>query len=234
MNKAAIIVAVSMLLSRVLGIFREMLLAHAAGVSLEKNALDLAFMIPDILNHVVSTGFLSIIFIPIFTGYKVAGDEKAGWKFFSNVLNTFGLALLILVIPAFIWMKELIALLTVDGVTPELLERATYYGRIILPGQIFIFVGSILVAVQHTRKQFLILRLRDLFIMWRLSAAVQLDFGSANTPATITASPGSLGAFPLERSSGFSPSRFLVPSAAASIMNSSANPSTPTLSVISR
>ena len=33
MNKAAIIVAVSMLLSRVLGIFREMLLAHAAGVS---------------------------------------------------------------------------------------------------------------------------------------------------------------------------------------------------------
>ena len=156
MNKAAIIVAISMLLSRVLGIFREMLLAHAAGVSLEKNALDLAFMIPDILNHVVSTGFLSIIFIPIFTGYKVAGDEKAGWKFFSNVLNTFGLALLILVIPAFIWMKELISLLTVDGVTPELLERATYYGRIILPGQIFIFVGSILVAVQHTRKQFLI------------------------------------------------------------------------------
>ena len=156
MNKAAIIVAVSMLLSRVLGIFREMLLAHAAGVSLEKNALDLAFMIPDILNHVVSTGFLSIIFIPIFTGYKVAGDERGGWKFFSNVLNTFGLVLLILVVPAFIWMKELLQLLTVEGATPELIERATYYGRIILPGQIFIFVGSILVAVQHTRKQFLI------------------------------------------------------------------------------
>ena len=156
MNKAAIIVAVSMLLSRVLGIFREMLLAHAAGVSLEKNALDLAFMVPDILNHVVSTGFLSIIFIPIFTGYKVAGDERGGWKFFSNVLNTFGIALLILVVPAFIWMKELLQLLTVDGATPELIERATYYGRIILPGQIFIFVGSILVAVQHTRKQFLV------------------------------------------------------------------------------
>ncbi len=156
MNKAAIIIAVSMLLSRVLGILREMLLAHAAGVSLEKNALDLAFMIPDILNHVVSTGFLSIIFIPIFTGYKVAGDEEASWKFFSNVLNTFGILLLILVVPAFIFMPELLTLLTTSGATPELLERATYYGRIILPGQVFIFVGSILVAVQHTRKQFLI------------------------------------------------------------------------------
>ena len=156
MNKAAIIVAVSLLLSRVLGIFREMLLAHAAGVSLEKNALDLAFMIPDILNHVVSTGFLSIIFIPIFTGYKVAGNEEASWKFFSNVLNTFGAVLLVLVIPAFVFMPELLGLLTTSGATPELIERATYYGRIILPGQVFIFVGSILVAVQHTRKQFLI------------------------------------------------------------------------------
>ena len=156
MNKAAIIVAVSMLLSRVLGIVREMLLAHAAGVSLEKNALDLAFMIPDILNHVVSTGFLSIIFIPIFTGYKVAGDEEKSWKFFSNVLNTFGTILLVLVIPAFIFMPELLQLLTTSGASAELLERATYYGRIILPGQVFIFVGSILVAVQHTRKQFLI------------------------------------------------------------------------------
>ncbi|MCQ2096882.1 MAG: hypothetical protein MJY87_02930 [Fibrobacter sp.] len=163
MNKAAIIVAVSMLLSRVLGIFREMLLAHAAGVSLEKNALDLAFMIPDILNHVVSTGFLSIIFIPIFTGYKVAGDEEKSWKFFSNVLNTFGMILLVLVVPAFIFMPELLQLLTTNGTTPQqvaehaaLIERASYYGRIILPGQIFIFVGSILVAVQHTRKQFLI------------------------------------------------------------------------------
>ena len=156
MNKAALIIAVSMLLSRVLGILREMLLAHAAGVSLEKNALDLAFMIPDILNHVVSTGFLSIIFIPIFTGYKVSGDEDASWKFFSNVLNTFGMLLLILVVPAFVFMPELLTLLTTSGATPELLERATYYGRIILPGQVFIFVGSILVAVQHTRKQFLI------------------------------------------------------------------------------
>ena len=94
MNKAALIIAISMLASRVLGILREMLLAHNAGTGLEKNALDLAFMIPDILNHVVSTGFLSIIFIPIFTGYLVSSEEDKGWKFFSNVLTTIGVFLL--------------------------------------------------------------------------------------------------------------------------------------------
>lgn len=156
MNKAAMIIAASMLASRVLGILREMLLARTAGVNAEKNALDLAFMIPDILNHVVSTGFLSIIFIPIFTGYLVKGEEERGWKFFSNILNVLGLFLLALVVPSFIWMRELLELFTAAELSAELLDRATHFGRIILPAQLFIFAGSFLVAVQHTRKQFLI------------------------------------------------------------------------------
>ncbi|MFA6835804.1 MAG: murein biosynthesis integral membrane protein MurJ [Fibrobacteraceae bacterium] len=157
MNKATLIIAASMLLSRVLGILREMLLARAAGVTAEKNALDLAFLIPDILNHVVSTGFLSIVFIPIFFSYKVRHDEEGSWKFFSNILNTLGLFFLILIIPSFIWMRELITLFTSAADLPAaILDRATYFGRIILPGQLFIFAGSFLVAVQHTRKQFTI------------------------------------------------------------------------------
>ena len=157
MNKATLIIAASMLASRVLGILREMLLARAAGVTAEKNALDLAFLIPDILNHVVSTGFLSIVFIPIFFGYKAKDDEEGSWKFFSNVLNTLGIVFLALIIPSFIWMRELILLFTSAADLPiEILDRATYFGRIILPGQLFIFAGSFLVAVQHTRKQFTI------------------------------------------------------------------------------
>ena len=129
MNKAALIIAVSMLASRVLGILREMLLAHNAGTGLEKNALDLAFMIPDILNHVVSTGFLSIIFIPIFTGYLVSSEEDKSWKFFSNVLTTIGVFLLLLIIPSFIWMKELLELFTAADLDETLLDRAPYFGR---------------------------------------------------------------------------------------------------------
>ncbi len=157
MNKATLIIAASMLVSRVLGIFREMLLARAAGVTAEKNALDLAFLIPDILNHVVSTGFLSIVFIPIFFGYRAKNDDAGAWKFFSNILNSLGILFLALVIPSFVWMRELIVLFTsAADLSPSILDRATYFGRIILPGQLFIFAGSFLVAVQHTRKQFAI------------------------------------------------------------------------------
>lgn len=156
MNAAALIIAVSMLLSRILGMVREMLLAGIAGISPEKNALDLAFLIPDMLNHVVSTGFLSMIFIPIFTGYLVEKKEDQGWAFFSNILNVLGLLLLILLIPAWIFMKPLILLLTAVDPSPHVLARAVEFGRIILPAQIAFFAGSFLIAVQHTRRQFLL------------------------------------------------------------------------------
>ncbi len=155
MRGAALIIAASMLISRVLGVAREILLARIAGIGPEKNALDLAFLIPDILNHVVSTGFLTIIFIPIFTGYMVKKEEDRAWKFFANILNTLGILMLVLVVPAWIWMREALLLFTTVNPEPEILDRAVHFARIVLPAQIAFLAGSFLVALQHTRKQFL-------------------------------------------------------------------------------
>lgn len=156
MKGAALIIALSILASRVLGVVREMLLARIAGINAEKNALDLAFLIPDILNHLVSTGFLSIIFIPIFTGYLVKQEEDRAWRFFANILNTLGVFIVALMVPAWIWMREAILLFTTADPTPEVLDMAVEFGRIILPGQFAFFAGSFLVAIQYTRKQFLV------------------------------------------------------------------------------
>ncbi len=156
MNKASLIIASSLLASRVLGILREMLLAKIAGVNEQKNALDLAFMIPDILNHLIGTGFLSIVFISLFTTHLLKQNENEGWRSFSNIFNVLGLLLLILAVPAFIFMRELILLLTAAPPSEDILSMATHFGRIILPGQLFFFAGSFLIAAQQARKQFLI------------------------------------------------------------------------------
>jgi putative peptidoglycan lipid II flippase len=156
MNKNALIIAIAMLLSRILGIGREVLLARIAGVGYEKNALDLAFLIPDLLNHVVSTGFLSITFIPIFTGYLVQNKEEEGWRFFSLVLTTLALVMLVLIIPAWVFMPELLQLATAEDPSPRVFALAVDYGRIILPGQLFFLAGTFLVAVQHVRQRFVL------------------------------------------------------------------------------
>ncbi|MCL1956464.1 MAG: hypothetical protein FWF63_04000 [Fibromonadales bacterium] len=156
MNKASLIIAISLLASRVLGVLREMLLAKIAGVNEQKNALDLAFMIPDILNHLIGTGFLSIVFISLFTTHLLKQNENEGWRSFSNIFNVLGLLFLILAVPAFIFMRELILLLTATSPSEDILNLATHFGRIILPGQLFFFAGSFLIAAQQARKQFFI------------------------------------------------------------------------------
>jgi putative peptidoglycan lipid II flippase len=153
---ASLIIAASLLASRVLGVLREMMLASIAGVNEQKNALDLAFMIPDILNHLVGTGFLSIVFISLFTTHLLKQNEDEGWRSFSNIFNVLGFVFLLLAIPAFIWMKEFILLFAIARPSENILEMATYFGRIILPGQLFFFAGSFLIAAQQARKQFLI------------------------------------------------------------------------------
>jgi putative peptidoglycan lipid II flippase len=133
-----------------------MLLAKIAGVNEQKNALDLAFMIPDILNHLIGTGFLSIVFISLFTTHLLKQNENEGWRSFSNIFNVLGLMLFAFFLPAFIFMRELILLLTAVPPSEEILNLATNFGRIILPGQLFFFAGSFLIAAQQARKQFLI------------------------------------------------------------------------------
>ena len=97
---AAVIMMASVFLSRLLGLFRLMTIAYIGGRSAEVDAYQVAFVIPEILNHIVASGFLSITFIPIFSRYLSKNQEMQGWKVFSIIFTGFGGFLLIFIIIA--------------------------------------------------------------------------------------------------------------------------------------
>jgi len=151
-----VIIGISLVLSRMLGVLRDVLLADMVGIGTQKNAYDLAFLVPDIINHLISTGFLSITFIPIFTGYLVKNRENDAWDFFSNVLNVFGVLLVFLAFLAWFYTEPLILLLTSTTPDAETVALAVKYSRIIIPAQICFFVGAIFTAIQHIKLNFFI------------------------------------------------------------------------------
>ncbi len=53
--------------SRVLGLFREWLMAYFFGTSLQKSAFDVAFRIPNLFRRLFGEGALSAAFIPVYT-----------------------------------------------------------------------------------------------------------------------------------------------------------------------
>jgi putative peptidoglycan lipid II flippase len=151
---ASLIMMASVFASRLIGIFRESVLAFVGGTSGGVDAYQIAFILPEILNHVVASGFLSVTFIPIFSHYLADGKAEDGWRVFSVVMTCFGTLLLAMICLCLLLTPRLVVLLAPGLKDPSLFGQAVRMTRIILPAQMFFFAGGLLMAVQFAHQRF--------------------------------------------------------------------------------
>ncbi len=90
---AAVLVMFGFVLSRALGLVREMVIGAAFGTSGALDAYRTAFLLPDILFTLFAGGALASAFIPTFTSYLAKGDEATAWEVASSVFNLAAVAL---------------------------------------------------------------------------------------------------------------------------------------------
>jgi putative peptidoglycan lipid II flippase len=153
---ASLIMMASVFLSRVIGLLREMVIAYVAGAGASVDAYQVSFVIPEILNHIVASGFLSVTFIPIFSRYLALDREDEGWKVFSIILNCFGSLLVVLILISMAFAPQLIHLIAPGLENENTIATAVRMTRIILPAQFFFFAGGLLMAVQFSKERFFI------------------------------------------------------------------------------
>src|ERR1700741_4221068 len=149
------IVMASVLLSRILGFFREWTVAHQMGSNAVTDAYYAAFTLPDFLNYLIAGGSLSVTFIPVFAKYVAEKSEDEGWHVFSTVISVMGFALVALIIIGEIFAHKLV-LVIAPGFSPAERERVVFLTRLMLPAQFCFYQGSILSAVQYAKGQFVI------------------------------------------------------------------------------
>ena len=152
LRTATLIWMATVLLSRILGFFRDIIIARQAGANAETDVYFTAFTIPDFVNYLLAGGALSITFIPIFSRYLVEGKEEEGWRAFSVVTSFIGVVLGGLIVLAMIFTPQLAPLIA-SGFNPEQQALLVKLTRIILPAQFFIFQGFLLTAVQMAKGQ---------------------------------------------------------------------------------
>jgi putative peptidoglycan lipid II flippase len=153
----------SVLLSRIMGMVREMVLARLLGTHVEMDAYVASFIIPEFLNHFLAGGFLSITFIPIFHKYMMAGERDKAWRSFSNLLTIGSIAFVVLIGIAMIFTDQVVGLLgshISGGPMRELTVRLT---RIIMPAQLLFYWGAFFMAVQYAQHRFFLPALAPLF-----------------------------------------------------------------------
>jgi len=152
MGTAAAVVAGSVLLSRILGLGREALIAGLIGVNAETDLYRFAFSIPDFLNYLLAGAYLTITLVPILSRHLEQADEERMNRAFSSVFKFVALAIVGLTAALWLWAGPLVDLVFPEVDDPARLVTLT---RIVLPAQIFLVTGALLMAYQYTQRRFL-------------------------------------------------------------------------------
>ncbi len=166
---AAMVIAITSLASRVLGIFRDRVLAGEFGAGAALDIYYSAFRIPDLIYNLIILGAVSAGFIPIFTslmkeevknefGETVEVDNSVAWKLTNNIINIFSFFVLIISVICFIFAKDLVHLIS-PGFTPMQVGIATNMTRIMFLSPIFLGLSGIVGAVLQSFKRFFIFSL---------------------------------------------------------------------------
>ncbi len=153
MGTAAAVVAGGVLLSRILGLVREGLIAGLIGVSAEGDLYRQAFAIPDFLSYLLAGAYLTITLIPILSRHLENQEPDKANQAFASVFRFVGIAIVGLTVLMWIFTPQI-----VDLVFPAISDQGRLISmtRIVLPAQVFLVLGSVLMAAQYTQKRFLI------------------------------------------------------------------------------
>lgn len=145
----------AVMLSRVIGYIREAYIAYAFGAGLQTDAYVAAFTLPEWLNYLVAGGTASITFISIYTRFLAEKREDEAEKTFSIIITVMVAVLLVGIGIAELFTYQLEGWMF-RGFKPEQLDLCVSLTRILLPAQIFFYVGGVISAVLLSRRLFLL------------------------------------------------------------------------------
>src|SRR6476660_5394372 len=122
---AALIVAAGFLGSRVLGLLRSVIVAHAYGTRPELDAYFVAFRLPDLIFQLLAGATLGSAFIPVFAKIWSEDGDRAAWRLASSVLN-----LVLVATAAFALLGLLLAPILVPITAPGLGDETGQHAQL--------------------------------------------------------------------------------------------------------
>jgi len=151
---ATLLLMTTITLSRVIGYIREAYIAYAFGAGQQTDAYVAAFTLPDWLNYIVAGGTASITFISIYTRFLAENREQDARKTFSIIITVMTTVLIAGTLLAEIFTPQFVGWMF-HGFTPAQADLCVRLTRILLPAQIFFYVGGVVSAVLLSHRLFL-------------------------------------------------------------------------------
>jgi len=157
---ATLLLISAVMLSRVIGYARDAYIAYAYGARGQTDAYVAAFTLPDFLNYIVAGGAASITFISIYTKFLAEKRDADAKKTFSIIITVMTAVMIVGTILTEIFAPQFVRWFVgpsaqAKGFSPDQIELCVHLTRILLPAQIFFYVGGVVSAVLLSHRLFL-------------------------------------------------------------------------------
>ncbi|MDI6630859.1 MAG: murein biosynthesis integral membrane protein MurJ [Bacillota bacterium] len=150
--RATVLILALSLLSRLLGLGREMAIAYGFGTTGTADAFFVAYTIPYVFYGVVGVALTTVI-VPVFADYAAAGRREEAWRVLSLVINVSFAVMAVLALLGAAG-SPFIARTLGAGFPPETMELAADLTAVMMPAIIFMTIAGIFAGILNANQVF--------------------------------------------------------------------------------
>jgi putative peptidoglycan lipid II flippase len=152
-TKAAGIIGIAVMCSRLLGLAREQIFAALFGGGGAMDAFTAAFRIPNLLRDLFAEGALSTAFVTTFSKTIARGGDDAAWRLANKVATLTAVVLGVLCVAGMVFSPELVATLA-PGFGPEKAALTAQLTRIMFPFILLVSLAALIMGMLNSKSIF--------------------------------------------------------------------------------
>ncbi len=152
MLKSSGATAAATMLSRVLGLVREIVYANFMGTSWVAGAFALAFQIPNLFRRLLGEGALTAAFIPIFKQKEKTEGEEAMWHAANAVISGLLVAASVIVVAGVLGLSFALGVFSFEEDTALMLQLL----RVMFPYLLLVCLAAVCMGMLNARGHFFI------------------------------------------------------------------------------
>ncbi len=153
-RKSTLVVMLATLLTKVVGLGREVVVAAIYGAGSTFSAFTVAFQIPNVIRTFVADQALVSSLVPVFTGLREEGDEERAWRVASTVVSVLLLLLLPLTALAMLGADFFVDIAVYDRNQDIDLGLAAELFRIMIPVVVLMSLGGVIIGILNSYGKF--------------------------------------------------------------------------------
>ncbi|MFO8111760.1 MAG: murein biosynthesis integral membrane protein MurJ [Desulfosalsimonadaceae bacterium] len=152
-TRAAGIIGISTLASRILGFVRDMILAWFFGAGKLSDAFFVAFRIPNLLRRLLAEGTLTMAFVPVFAEYLEKKGRNEAFAMARSAMRMLSVVLAIITVSG-VFGAPLLVYIFAPGFSGETYDITVLLTRIMFPYIFFICLVALAMGILNTMGHF--------------------------------------------------------------------------------